>query len=157
MGTDAESFHLLLHDQSGDALVAERLVSHTENYENVCIACVCDEDLGAVYQIVVALVFKNSLLTCCVCACVGLSQTESAELLAGKQQRKIFLLLLFCTELVDRPCAEGCVSRNAYCCGSANLGNFFDALSIGELVQTCSAVFLGERNAHKSHFSCLLE
>ena len=81
MGTDAESFHLLLHDQSGDALVAERLVSHTENYENVCIACVCDEDLGAVYQIVVALVFKNSLLTCCVCACVGLSQTESAELL----------------------------------------------------------------------------
>ena len=157
MGADAESFHSLFHDQSGDSLVAQGLVCHTENDEDVCIACVCDEDLGAVYQIVVALVFENSLLACCVSTCVGLGQTESTELLAAQKLGKILCLLLFGTELVDRPGAKGCVSGNADSCGSANLGYFLDALCIGELVQSCSAVFLGERNTHEAHLCSLLE
>ena len=136
---DGEAFHALLHDQAGDALCALGLVSHTENDENIRIACVGDEDLGAVYQIVVALVFENSLLACSISSCIGLSQTESTELLAGAEIREIFLLLLFGTEFVCD--TSGC----------ANLGNFLDALCIGNLIEACSAVLFRERNAQKSH------
>ncbi len=153
MLADGEAFHALFHDQAGDALCALGLVGHTEDDEDISIACVCDEDLGAIDQIVVALVFENSLLACSVGSCIGLSQTESAELLAGAQIREIFLLLLFGAEMIDRPCAKGGVCRNCNTSGSTDFGNLFDALCIGQLIETSSAVLLRERNAQKTHLS----
>ena len=150
---DGEAFHALLQNQAGDALCALGLVSHTEDDENICIACVGDEDLGAVYQIVVALVFESGLLASCVSSCIGLGQTESAEFLTGAEIREIFLLLLFGTELINRPCAKGGMCGNCNTSRCANLGNFLYALCIGNFVKSCSAVLLRERNTKKSHLS----
>ena len=83
---ELETLPALLHDERGDAAGADVGSGDGEHHVGVGLGCVGDEDLAAVEEIVIALIYSGGLRAACIGACVGLGEAESADLLALGQR-----------------------------------------------------------------------
>ena len=86
MIAELETLPALLHDEGGDAAGTDVGSGNGEHHVGVGLRCIGDEDLAAVEEIVISLIYSGGLGAACIGTCVGLGEAESADLLAlGKR------------------------------------------------------------------------
>ena len=159
-GTDAElvivflkseALPALFHDQGADAAGADAGSGHGEDHVGVRLAAVGDEDLGAVQQVVVALILRDGLRTAGVAARVRLCQAEGADLTAGTEIRQIFLLLFLRAEGCDGIGPERSVGGQDDAGAAVDSGQFLDRDGIAQDIQACAFVLRAVGDSHQPH------
>ena len=151
-----EVHRVLGDDEAGDALVPLPRLGPRGDREDLAHARVGDEHLGAVEQVVVALVHRRGGGAAGVAPRAGLGQTEPAEHPARRQQRHVAPLLLLGAELDDRRGAQIGVGADGEGVAGVHLGHLVDGDVVGELVHAGAAQLLdGPSNSCSSTARCL--
>ena len=138
---------VLLHDERGDACWLPLRLSVTsgnsDDDEDISIAGVGDEDLGAVQDVVVALIRQRWSAgpehRCRRRARSGRKRP------AIRRQHSLGRYFAFCSAVpfsIDGSAAQGGVSGNDNTGGAANLGQLLNAHDIREHIAACAAVLL---------------
>ena len=121
-----EARHAFFQDKRGNASHASGLVGHRKYDISFGFAGIGDEDLAAVQHIVVAVQYRNRLLSGCVRTCIRLGQAEGAHFFAFCQRLEIFLFLFFGAISKDRPGAQRNRSRQGDPQTGVGFRNFFN-------------------------------
>ena len=140
-------------DEAGDALAALARLGPRGDREDLADPGVGDEHLGAVEQVVVALVHRGRGGAAGVAPRAGLGETESAEHLARRQQRHVAPLLLFGAELDDGGGAEVGVGADGERVARVHLGHLVDGDVVGELVHPGAAQLLAPGHAEEAELA----
>ena len=142
-----------IHDESGDALVAELLIGHCKDDIGFCAACAGDKDLGAVDDVgAVLLLLGDGLLSGGIGAGVGLGKAERAHFLTGDQGAEPLFLLLGSAILEDGPSAQGCMRRKDTAGGTAEAGCLFNRDRVADRIAAGTAQLLGELDTQQAVF-----
>ena len=152
-----EVHRVLGDDEAGDALVPLPRLGPRGHREDLADAGVGDEDLGAVEEVVVALVHRGGGGAARVAARAGLGEPESAQHPAGGQQRDVAPLLLLGAELDDRRGAEVGVGADGERVARVHLGHLVDGDVVGELVHPGAAELLAPRHAEEAELAHRLD
>ena len=143
-------------DEAGDALVAPAGLGPGGHREDLAHAGVGDEDLGAVEDVVVALVHRRRGGAPRVAAGARLGEAEPAEHPAGGQQRDVAPPLLFGAELDDGGGAQVGVGADGERVARVHLGHFVDRDVVGELIHSRAAQLLRPGHAEETELAHLL-
>ena len=159
MGAHGEAGEGALHDEGGQAALTSGLVGHGDDDEHIGVTGVGDEDLGAVQDVVLALLVQHGhgLDAAGVGARAGLGQAEGAQPLAGAQLGQILLLLSLGAEVIDGVGAQAGMSGEDDAGGAADLAHLLNSHDIAEVGSALAAVLLGEINAHHAQLGHLLD
>ena len=106
-----------------------------------------DEDLGAVQDVVVALVDRGGLGAAGVRSRAWLGQSESAQHLPRREERHEALLLFVGAEVHDRRGAERGVGADGDGVARVDLGELVDDRDVGEVIHARPAQLLGPGDA----------
>ena len=103
MVAEIKAGEILFHDKSADASGADVRRGDGKHHIGIRLGGVGNKDLSPVQDIVVALEDGGGLRTAGIGACVGLRESERADLLPPGQRRQVFPLLLIRTVGEDGP------------------------------------------------------
>ena len=140
-------------DEAGDPLVALARLGPRGDGEDLADAGVGDEDLGAVEQVVIALVHCGGGGAARIAAGARLGQAEPTEHLAGGQQRHVAALLLLGAELHDGRGAQVGVRADGERVTRVHLGHLVDGDVVGELVHAGAAQLLAPGHAEEAQLA----
>ena len=124
--------------------------------EDLAHAGVGDEDLGAVEDVVVALVDRGGGGAAGVAARAGLGEPEPAQHLARREQRHVAPLLLLGAELDDGRGAEVGVRADGERVARVHLGHLVDG-DVGELVHPGAAQLFPPGHAEEAELAHRLD
>ena len=145
-----EAGEIPFDDERGDAAMPEGAVGHGEDDIRLRCGAVCNEDLRAVQDIMIALEHGCCFLRGSVRAGAGLGQTERADLSAAQQVGQISSLLLLGAEFIDRGAAERGMGADDDGRGPAYLAELLNKHGVGQHVRAAAAVFLRKIHAHET-------
>ncbi len=140
-------------DEAGDALVAAPGLGAGGDRKDLADAGVGDEDLGAVEQVVIALVHRGRGGAAGIAAGARLGESEAAQHPARGEQRDVAPLLLLGAELHDGRGAEVGVGADGERVAGVHLGHLVDGDVVGELVHAGAAELLAPGHAQEAELA----
>jgi len=144
---------ILGDDEAGNSLVAFAWLGPRGDGKNLADAGVGDEDLGAVQQVVIALVDCGGGGAARIAAGARLGQAEPTEHFAGGEQRHISAPLLLGAEFDDGGGAQVGVGTDSERMARVHLGHLVDGDVIGELVQPGAAQLFTPGDAEEAQLA----
>ena len=155
MIAEFESGHTLFDDEGTDASGSDSRRGEGEDYVDVGLSAVGDEDLLTVEQVIVALQYSGGLRAAGIRTGIRLGKAEGAELLALRERNKIFLLLLLGSVRGDGPGSERSVRGEDNAHAGVDSGELLHGDGVACHVKPCAAVFLRVGKSHDAEIGHL--
>jgi hypothetical protein len=150
-----KALHALLDDEGGDAARAQLGLGLGVDHHGVGVGAVGDPHLGAVQQVVAALVLGAQLHADDVAAGARLAHGQRAHVLAADQLGQVFLLLRLAAVALDLVDAQVAVRAVGQADGGAGAADLLHGDHVRQVAHVGAAVLLGHGDAQHAQLAHL--